>query len=313
MSQLLQQQLVRLLPLPKTRRNVQGAQFVPPDSKSHLAIRGIINFYDFRIRLDVRLDTERLGDDGDGTETIAYSVLEGMCLGPTPQVVSRERAVLFHPVLPERHALKVPSVSFKEDDANARHTIDTDTFRAIVQAIPKVYRVTPRVLLLRITSPFKVDDSLLEAFVSILGMKKTLFWESKEADWRTIQVAAEPKLETSWPDTFELAVDHIHEDSEKKVFSLTAKSYCFFAGLRLSCSRLFPFVIDLDDEFEPHLQKGLPLFLVDSFVPSISIEGISIPTNESLEHAGVAMTTLGGRRLYNPDGVPGMHRTNYKK
>lgn len=203
----------------------------------------------------VRADGEDTGVASEkGTETIAYSNLEGMCLGPTQSVVARSRALLFHPVLPRRQLLQVPVVGYSGEDANACHMIDTDTFRAIVQVIPAVYRIPPRCLLLRIISSFDVDDSVLMAFVLILGMKKDWFWRSGADDRQILQVAVEPKLATYWPDTFKLTVDHIHGEAHDRVFSLTATGYCFFAGLRLSCSRLFPFVIKLDKEYKPHLQ-----------------------------------------------------------
>jgi hypothetical protein len=293
---------------PLLGRNVQRAKIVDSDSGPRVALTGIIAFYDFRLRFDVLLDTELLGGGHD-----TYSNLEGMCLGSTKKVVVLSSHLLFNPVLITRRPLQVPEVGFSGDDANACHTIETDTFRAIVEAMPAVYRITPRCLLLRITSPFDIQDNVLMALASFLRLRNDFFWRGGTADRRILQVAAEPELPTYWPDTFQLTVDHIHGDSEKQVFSLTATGYCIFAGLRLSCSRLFPFVIELDDEFIPHhLQKGLPLLPGVRFEPFISIEGISFPTNETIENAGEAMGTPGWQGLYNPSGVPVMARIDYE-
>jgi hypothetical protein len=93
---------------PLRGRNVQGAEIVDTDSVPRVALKGVIAFYDFRLRFDVLLDTVMLGGD----ETSAYSNLKGMCLGSTEQVAFLSSALLFNPVLPTKQLLQVPVVGF---------------------------------------------------------------------------------------------------------------------------------------------------------------------------------------------------------
>lgn len=277
----------------------------PGDNSTH-RLTGSTEWYDFQLRFDVHWNVERK----------SHSNLTAIQLGWAGERSCDTNA--FIPRLPAHRELPLPPMCSGRD-ANDRRAINA--FRWLFDKAPDV-RGAARPIILRIASPSRLDDSKINALRKLLSLRECLWTGSWKATTinhiKRYQIAlvAEPISDDLWPHTVELSLAQVHHSNflEQDIYSLAATGYHNFAGLKISCSRLFPFCVSIDEEFKLVEKCSLAIMLTTAFaipvLPHIKICGVVFPTNENIWNAEFYSCRL-LKQLVAPIGVPPLEPVSF--
>jgi len=197
-----------------------------------------------------------------------------------------ESMSLFLPggTLPLRQNLHLPMTRFHGEDPNDRRTLKS--FQMLYEQHPALRNFNCPIIL-EIEAPFVIEDHILNALVEFLGMSP-LHRNVSAPDSKALTIVAEPISDELWPKTVKLDVKWVNtfDILPSHMFSLKATGHFDAASLRVGCSRLFPFLIEIDlhdNKIEKStLMHNLFMPFTHPVNPSVGLHDVMIPTFEHI-------------------------------